>query len=222
MKTFSKAIDAAIFDMDGVLVNNHQYHLNAWKEFCRRHGYKFDEKTFTTAYFGKNNQEIISELTGKSISTHEAELLGEEKEAIYRDIYLPFIKPVDGLIELLDYLKENGVRLAVATSAPKSNFKFIEKSLRLENRFDVVVDASMVQHGKPEPEIYLKASELLKVQPEGCLVFEDSFSGIQAATAAGMRVVAMATTHTRNELGKNLTVADSFYDVLAFILRENE
>jgi beta-phosphoglucomutase family hydrolase len=219
MKIPLSAIDAAIFDMDGVLVNNHQYHLNAWKEFCMRHGYKFDDKTFTTTYFGKNNREIISSLTGKDISADEAELLGEEKESIYREIYSPYIKPVDGLVDLLDYLKEKGVKLAVATSAPKANYKFIEKSLHLEKRFDKVIDASMVQHGKPDPEIYLKASELLKVRPSDCLVFEDSFSGIQAAKAAGMQVIALATTHTRNELGKNIIVADNFNEVMALIER---
>lgn len=219
MKIPLSAIDAAIFDMDGVLVNNHQYHLNAWKEFCMRHGHKFDDKTFTTTYFGKNNREIISSLTGKDISADEAELLGEEKESIYREIYSPYIKPVDGLVDLLDYLKEKGVKLAVATSAPNANYKFIEKSLHLEKKFDKVIDASMVQHGKPDPEIYLKASELLKVHPSDCLVFEDSFSGIQAAKAAGMQVIALATTHTRNELGKNIIVADNFNEVMALIER---
>lgn len=191
---------AAIFDMDGVIVNNHHYHVTAWKEFCALKNIPFNEQEFRAKYFGKNNQDILKGLLNKEISEEDVILLGEAKETLYREIYTPHIKPVEGLIEFLTILKDSGKRLAVATSARKTNLNFVLESLQIEPYFDALVDASMVQRSKPDPEIFLKAAYLLGVEPQDCVVFEDSVSGINAAKAAGMRVVALLTTHNRGEL----------------------
>lgn len=205
---------SVIFDMDGVIVNNHKYHLRAWEEFCTKYGYEFDIKTFSERFFGKTNHEILQKLSNIDISKEESEMLGEEKEKIYRDLYIDVIKPLDGLVPFLQEIKSKGVATAVASSAPLSNINFVLDSLNIRDYFDAIVDASMVEHSKPNPAIYLKAASVLNVESSKCLVFEDSHSGIKAATDAGMHVIAVATTHSKEELTYNLRKIYDFRDLL--------
>jgi beta-phosphoglucomutase family hydrolase len=202
-------IKAAIFDMDGVIVDNHIYHVKAWAEFCRQQNIPFDELTFRTKYFGKTNHSIFRELVDPNLTNHQIDILAEEKEQIYRDIYIDFIAPVNGLVPFLTSLRAKGIKTAVATSAPKSNLDFVLDQLNIRQLFEVVVDSSMITESKPNPEIYLKASALLKIEPENCIVFEDSISGIQSAQNAGMEVIAILTTHKSEELPKTKF---QFYD----------
>jgi beta-phosphoglucomutase len=191
---------AAIFDMDGVIVDNHIYHVKSWAEFCKIKNIPFDESTFRTKYFGKNTRDTFNGLLDYQLTEEQIFILGEEKEKIYREIYKDYITPVNGLIPFLISLKKAGIKTAVATSAPASNLDFTLDALKIRHLFDVVVDASMVSKGKPDPEIYLKAAELIDISPDQCVVFEDSISGIKSGQNAGMRVVALTTTHTKEEL----------------------
>ncbi len=200
---------AAIFDMDGVIVDNHLYHQKAWYQFCQVNGIQFSAQEFREKYFGKSNHDTLKGLLNREVSNQEAFELGEAKEAIYRNIYQPFIKPVNGLVDFIKTLKSKGFKLAVATSAHKPNLHFVVNTLCIAPYFDVLVDASLITHSKPSPEIFLKAANLSGVEPAACIVFEDSISGINAAKAAGMMVVALLTTHKRNELSNaNLFIND--------------
>ena len=194
------SIKAAIFDMDGVIVDNHRYHLEAWKQYSVANGIPFNEEEFRVKHFGKNNHNILSALLNREISAREAFELGEAKEALYREIYRPHIEPTSGLIGFLNVLRRNGCKLAVGTSANRPNLDFVLDALDIRFFFDTLVDASMVSRSKPDPEIFLNAANNLKVNPETCVVFEDSVSGINAAKAAGMVVVALLTTHLQSEL----------------------
>jgi len=201
---------AFIFDMDGVIVNNHSYHLKAWEIFCNKYSFPFNEDTFSKQYFGKSNLEILSELSDKKVTGMEALALGEEKEIIYRELYSKEISAHTGLLDLLEVLKSNDKLTAVASSAPISNINFVLDKLKIREYFNTVVHASMVKFSKPNPEIYLKAASALNIEPKECLVFEDSHSGIKAALGAGMDVVVLATTHNRNELNYDLDIIDDF------------
>jgi len=204
---------AAIFDMDGVIVDNHHYHVSSWEQFCKRHNIPFEETEFRSKFFGMTNQDIFKELIGSKLTCEQIEILGEEKEQIYRDIYKDFIAPVDGLIPFLTDLRNSGIKTAVATSAPTSNLNYVLDNLNIRHQFDAIVDASMVSKGKPDPEIYLKAAERLDIKPEQCVVFEDSISGIKSGQNAGMVVVALATTHNPNELPKTPLVVKNFNEL---------
>ncbi|MGE0078046.1 MAG: HAD family hydrolase [Bacteroidales bacterium] len=204
---------AVIFDMDGVIVDNQYYHLDAWEVFCKKYNYPFDISSFRQKYFGKSNHEILNSLSSKNLTIDEALELGEEKEIIYRDIYRNDIKPIPGLISLLENLKQLGKPIAIASSAPISNIDFVVDSLNIRKYFDVIVDVSMVEFSKPNPDIYLKAAHLLNTNPLDCLVFEDSHSGIKAAQSAGMSVIALATTHKKEELNYNLTIVNDFTEL---------
>ncbi len=214
MKINFSEIKGAIFDMDGVIVDNYRYHLEAWAEFCRDHQIPFHRDSFTHQFFGKNNRDILNSLFGKILSDSDVRVLGEEKESIYRKLYSPHIKPLNGLISLLDFLKEQGIGIAVASSAPQSNIDFTIQNTGIGKYVDVMVNGDMVQRGKPHPDIFIKAAEMLNIYPGKCLVFEDSFAGIEAAKNAGMTVVAVATTHDKSEhLPNNLIICD-FTEIL--------
>lgn len=183
-----------IFDMDGVIVDNGKYHKLAWEEFCNRHKISFSEEKFRTVFFGRTNEEVLPDLFSRSLTHKEIEEFGNEKEAVYREIYRPELNAAPGFIQFLNELKENNIPVGVATSAPKENVDFILQGLEIKTRIDVIVDDSMVSKGKPHPEIYLKTASLLSSPPENCVVFEDSLSGTKAAYDAGTKVVAVTTT----------------------------
>ena len=209
----NRSFKAAIFDMDGVIVDNHHFHVKSWEVFCKKYNIPFEENEFRSKYFGKTNQDIFKEMAGNKLTREQIDNLGEEKEQIYRDIYKDFIAPVDGLIPFLNMLRSSGIKTAVATSAPTSNLDFVLDNLKVRHLFDAIVDASMVSKGKPDPEIYLKAAEKLDIKPQQCVVFEDSISGIKSGQSAGMVVVALATTHQPNELPKTPLVVKNFNEL---------
>ncbi len=185
---------AVIFDMDGTMVHNHHYHLDAWLEFCRQHGIKASAPELRSM-FGRKNEDIFRVLFGRDIAPAECRMLEDQKEALYRQLYLPHLCEVFGLTPLLERLDIAGIPAGVATSAPSANVDFILDALGIRGFFRCVVDAGMIQHGKPNPEIFLKVAEGLGVKACDCLVFEDAPAGLEAARMAGARSIAMLSSH---------------------------
>ncbi|GAB3494578.1 beta-phosphoglucomutase family hydrolase [Spirosoma knui] len=198
--TFAPSSWGALFDMDGVLIDNVDFHVNAWLQFAHHYNRPLTKDQYLEHINGHVSADAMAYVFERPIADGELIVLTEEKEAIYRELYRPHLQPAPGLLTFLEALKTQGVKLAVGTSAPMSNVQFTLDGLQLRPYFDTVVDASMVQRGKPDPEIYLKAAERLGLEPVQCVVFEDAFAGIEAGLRAGMNVVALATTHTREEL----------------------
>lgn len=188
-----------IFDMDGVIADNYKWHLAAFVEFGKRHGLNITTEEFGK-HFGSTNHVIMNSLFNKELSEEEIDALADEKETIYRELYRPFIKPVEGLPAFLEYASSHGIAIALATSAPSANVTFTLEATGLKKYFGVITDSSMVKHGKPDPEIYLLTAMKLGAKPTDCIVFEDSVPGIMAAKNAGMRVIGVATTHKSDEL----------------------
>jgi beta-phosphoglucomutase family hydrolase len=185
---------ALIFDMDGVIVKNHEWHFRAWIEFCHHHGLQLSEEEFYTKIFGCTNHDLLTKLFGNSLTDNDIERMGEEKEALYREIYGPHVVPVPGVVEFIRSARSEGISIALATSAPASNVSFTLEHTGLEGMFEVIVESSQITHSKPHPEIYLKASSLLQLSPDQCVVFEDSLPGIESAGKAGCKVIGVATT----------------------------
>jgi beta-phosphoglucomutase family hydrolase len=188
-----------IFDMDGVIVDNAVWHLEAFAEFGKKHGL-IQTKEEYIKYFGNTNQTIMNSLFNTQLSSDKLDALANEKEIIYREMYRPFIKPVEGLPAFLEYASSRNIPIALATSAPRENVNFTLEATGLKKYFNIISDSSMVTHGKPDPEIYLLTAAKLGVQPSDCVVFEDSIAGIQSALHAGMHVIGVATTHKPEEL----------------------
>lgn len=194
-------IRGVVFDMDGVLVNNTPVHVEAFGIFCDRYGVTGWKEKLAGAY-GMGNDDIMRLiLPAELIQEKGLAALAAEKEAIYREIYTPTIRPVTGLRELLDRLRTAGVPCAVGSSGPRDNIAFVLDRCGIADCFAAIVDGEQVTHCKPDPEIYLTAAEKLGLAPSECLVFEDARAGIEAAHRAGVgRIVALATTLSADEL----------------------
>jgi len=195
---------AVIFDMDGVLVDNAHFHERAFAEYFR--------VTLAPEMFGRGNEELMAELFPDESEERHREL-AYGKEAYYRQIFEPHIKPVTGLIALLKDLKKNNILIAVGSSAPMENIDFVLDKLQIRGFFDVVVVAAMVERAKPAPDIYLKSAELLNVKPGNCLVFEDALAGIKAARSAGTKVVGVATSLPKERLTDADRIINDFTEI---------
>lgn len=199
----------AVFDMDGVIVDNRKYHVLAWRALARKHGIRFDTRHFKDRLFGRVNREIFMGLYGRTMPEAEVIALAEEKEALYRSLYKGCVEPVRGLVAFLRALDRRGVPAAVATAAPRRNLDFVLDEAGLRTCFRALIDVGQVRRGKPAPDLYLKAAEAIGVRAARCVAFEDSYPGLESALAAGMKVVGLTTTHTRRELSRaHLVVRD--------------
>ncbi len=178
-----------IFDMDGTLVNNAEYHKQAWIKFLEKHGIGISVEEYHKKLFGRTSKEILSIVFDRELSEEEKTRYTEEKEETYRDIYADKIKAQPGLMKLLDRLKAEGVQMGVATSATESNLKFTLEKLGIAEYFITTTNSSEIKHSKPHPEIFLKTSENLGMDASRCLVFEDSPPGVEAASKAGMKII---------------------------------
>ncbi len=198
-----------IFDMDGVIVNNHAFHFKSWQAFAEKYGFVLNEADYKKNINGTVMKSAINYLFGEALDYKKAKMLADEKESVYRKLYAPYLKPLDGLIPFLEAAKEKDVKIAVGTSAPPENVTFTLDGLNIRKYFDEIVDATMVHLGKPNPEVYLKCAEKIEKNPNNCIVFEDAISGVQAGLAAGCKVVGVATTHSAGELAEtHLTIKD--------------
>jgi len=194
-----KKIEGVILDMDGVMVDSYAYHFEAWKKFVKNHGINLTDKEILDS-FGRRNAEVLGDFFKRQLTEEEINRYSQEKEALYRELHKKDIKALPGLVEMLEDLKQAGIRIAIGSSAPKENIEFVIKSLNINLLIDAYVHAGMIKIGKPHPGVFLKAADLIKVTPEKCLVFEDSFPGIEAGLRAGMKVIAVATTHRPEEI----------------------
>lgn len=186
--------------MDGVIMDNMREHAEVFRLFAERYGVTIPDNDFV-AYAGKGNDEIIPMLLPETlIEEMGIQTLSDEKEALYREYYAPRMKPMKGLVRFLADLRCAGLRCAVGSSSPKENVAFALDKLGLEEMFAAAVNGDMVTHRKPDPEIFLTAAEKLGIAPSECLVVEDALMGIKAARAAGMKVVALTTTTSREQL----------------------
>ena len=212
---------AVLFDMDGVVVDNLPYHVDAWLLFCERKGIPLTREIFYRELNGMNSKDTFEWFYKREMSRAEVEVLEDEKELIYRDFYRDHINPAPGLLEFLKTLRAHGIKTALATSAGPGNIDFILDGLGIRDQFDAVIGGAEVRKGKPDPEIYLKAADLVGVEPGLCWVIEDSLQGIAAGQSAGMRVVGISTSHTPAELAHTDVVRPDFANLFDTLLNCN-
>lgn len=204
---------AVLFDMDGVVIDNLPYHVDAWLLYCERHGIPLTREIFYKDLNGLNSKDTFEWLLKREFTREEINAFEEEKEEIYRGFYRPFLSPAPGLMDFLALLKVNGIKTALGTSAGPGNIDFILDGLGIRAHFDAVIGGAEVTKGKPDPEIYLRAAGLIQVSPEDCWVIEDSLQGIEAGLSAGMKVVGMTTSHSSEELSHTHITSPNFVDL---------
>lgn len=202
---------AFIFDMDGTLVDNMRYHTAAWRILIDENGFEFNERKFMVETAGQTNREIIPSVFG-AMSNERLSQLALRKEELYRELYLPHRKPVDGLVEFLSSSRELGIKMAVSTAASPANMEFILDGLDLRKYFGALTTAADVRRGKPDPEIFLLSAARLGIDPKNSMVFEDAIFGFAAAKRAGMKVIGITTVNSAEEILAADNVAETHAD----------
>jgi HAD superfamily hydrolase (TIGR01509 family) len=180
--------------MDGVIVDSNPLHRAAWEEYNRRHGLETTEAMQQRMY-GKRNDDIVRDFFGMNLTDEEVFAHGAAKEALYREMLRPGLEAalVPGIRGFLE--RHMAIPKAVATNAEPANLNFVLDGAGLRSFFLAAIDGQQVENPKPNPEVFLRAAGALSVPADRCVVFEDSYTGVQAGLAAGMRVVGLATTH---------------------------
>jgi beta-phosphoglucomutase len=209
---------AAIWDVDGTLVDTAELHFAAWERMAAEMGRSFTRDDFA-ATFGRRNPEIIRFLFQTEFTDAEVLDIGERKEGYYRSAAEAGVHLLPGVRELLDGLQASGVRQAVGSSAPRGNLDLILRITGSREFFEAIVGMEDTRRGKPDPEVFLVAAKKLGVPPDRCVVFEDAVAGVEAAKAAGMKCVAVTFVghHSEEKLraaGAN-RVVHSFAEVTA-------
>jgi beta-phosphoglucomutase family hydrolase len=211
------AVRAVLFDLDGTLVDNMQYHVAAWIEIARDLGRELTPQRVQREFSGRLNGEILRDLMQLDLSDAQVALWAERKEARYRELYAPQLALLDGADALLERLRARGIACGIASAAPGPNRAFVLDALGLPARVDTIVGAEEVARGKPAPDLFLEAARRLAVAPEHALVFEDALLGVQAGRAAGMRVCGITTS----EAAEALLTAGAFAAAQSFRLLPN-
>lgn len=206
---------AVVFDMDGTMVDNMDFHIDAWLQFLEKKGKPMSKAAFVALLHG-TMKEIIHRIFDERFEDAEIDAMRREKEGLYRSLYKEHIRPVAGLQDFLEEQRANGVLIGLATAGDRDNINFTLDGLGMRHYFQALIGAEEVQHGKPHPEAFLLAAETLGVDPAHCMAFEDSMSGIEAARNAGMEVIAVTTFHTPAEfhaVGVTRTIAN-YHEIL--------
>jgi beta-phosphoglucomutase len=201
---------ALVFDMDGVIVDSNPLHRQSWALFNSRYGVETTEAMHRQMY-GKRNDEIVRDFFGGGLPPQEVAARGKAKEEVYRKMMAARVEEflVPGIRQFLEGHRDTPMGLA--SNAEPENVALVLDRAGLRPYFRAVVDGHQVRNPKPYPDVYLRAAELLQVEPANCIVFEDSFSGVAAAVAAGMRVIGLSTTFD-NLPGTHLTI-DNFLSI---------
>jgi beta-phosphoglucomutase family hydrolase len=183
---------AALWDMDGTLVDSAKYHWQAWRDTMADEGFPITHEQFLVT-FGQRNDSILRQWLGEKTAPELIRRIGDAKEALYRQhVRKQGIKPLPGVAHRLQQLHQQGWLQAIASAAPRANIETILEVLSASDLFQAIVSAEDVHKGKPDPEVFLVAARKLGLPPEHCIVVEDARHGVQAARAAGMRSIGVS------------------------------
>jgi len=190
----------AIFDWDGVIIDSSAHHEESWERLAREIAKPLPAGHFKRG-FGMKNEFIIPQLLAWSSDLDEIRRLSLRKESLYREVVKERgLAPLPGVTTWLRKLADANIPCVVGSSTHRENIELALEAIHLREFFTAIVSAEDVSHGKPDPEVFLKAAQKIDRPPERCVVFEDAHVGIQAARNAGMRVIAVATTNPLSDL----------------------
>jgi beta-phosphoglucomutase family hydrolase len=192
----------ALFDWDGVIIDSSRLHEQSWERLAREVGRTLPAGHFK-AGFGRKNEFIIPNILHWEEDPEKVRRLSLRKEELYRQIVREEgLEPLPGVRTWLERLAAAGIPCVIGSSTHRENIEVSLDVPRLRGFFRDIVSAEDVSHGKPDPEVFLKAASKIGMAPGICVVFEDAHVGIAAAHRAGMRVIAVATTNPLEALGE--------------------
>jgi HAD superfamily hydrolase (TIGR01509 family) len=203
---------ALLFDIDGTLADTDPLHLKAFNQVLGPHGHVFDHARFSRELQGFANVAI-----GERFLPHEAPerraLILEEKEEVFRTLVAGQIAPLPGLLALLDRADGAGIPMVAVTNAPRLNAELLLSGLGITHRFKALVIGAELPHGKPHPLPYQEGLRFVGARPENSIAFEDSRTGVQSATAAGIPTIGIRTSLSHADLvGAGAVASASAFD----------
>lgn len=202
-------LSGVIFDFDGVIVDSHPVHLQAWKLFLRSHGKDVSDVEISFLQEGAKREEILQHFLG-DLTPEQVRLYGDEKDKLFQ-ARASEVKLIHGFLKFLDQIDAGGLPSAVATSGSRGRVEQALEAFNLRDRFRAVVTGDDVARGKPDPALFLLAAQAIYVDPDRILVCEDAIAGVMAAKTAGMKCLAIAAQGREsllNEAGADLVVED--------------
>lgn len=203
-------IKAVIFDMDGVISDTLPIHNEAESKTLLKYGIKMSPRQIVEEFNGVPDKRMFEIIFSRFNKKLDYEQVAKEKWKLFQELARNNIKPIAGSLEFINALLDNGFVLAIASSAPSEIVNLVINTLGLKEKIKSIVYTNEIEQGKPAPDIFLLGAKRLRVEPQCCAVIEDALSGIQAAKAAGMKCIAITTTHSRDELKGADKIIDSF------------
>src|SRR5688572_7682412 len=191
---------AFLFDLNGTMIDDMEFHLEVWFDVITNDlGSTLSKSEVRSNMYGKN-EEVLLRIFGESrCKEFDFDAITQTKEERYQKLYKPHLALLPGLMQILETAKAKKIKMAIGSAAPPFNINFVLDNLKLRDYFQAVVSASDVIKSKPDPEVFLKAASILKIDPSACIVFEDSPKGVEAAYNAGMKCIAVTTMHSPEE-----------------------
>ncbi len=212
-----------IFDLDGVIVDTAKYHYLAWKELAAELDIPFtiEDNERLKGVSRLQSFEIILEIGGRTMSDEEKEYYCTKKNNLYKT-FLETLKKEEVLPGVRNFLEAaRAAEIPTALGSASKNAAFILEKLDLMDLLDVIIDGTLVSAAKPDPEVFLKGAEALSLNPADCIVFEDSFSGVEAAHRGGMKAIGVGSKENLPEADQWITGFDGLVpeDILKILGR---
>ena len=189
---------AFLFDLNGTMIDDMQYHINAWHRILNELGANISLEKMKEECYGKN-EELLERMFPGRFSAADKKRMCFEKEKQYQAQYKPYLALLQGLDVFFKTAYDAGIKMAIGSAAIMFNIDFVLDNLNIRSYFDAIVSADDVQVSKPDPETYLTCASMLKYDPADCIVFEDSTKGVESAQRAGMKAVVITTLHEPHE-----------------------
>ncbi len=193
-------LKAILWDLDGVLADTLELHYQTWSAAFTEHKLPFSRQLYRQA-FGMNNKDLVATVLGRPAEPEFVALVTDQKESAFQQAAPGLVRSFPGVREWLEAALQQGLRQAVASSAPPLNIEILVDALEIRPYFKALVSGFHIP-GKPNPDVFLEAARRLEVTPQECLVIEDSLPGLEAARRAGMRRLAVANTNPPEVLAK--------------------
>ncbi len=211
--TNMKKEGAYIFDLNGTMINDMEFHIDAWFGILNDElSAGLTREAVKQHMYGKNSELLIRVFGPDRFTQAEMEEISLEKERHYQQAFFPHLQLITGLPRFLQQAADRNMPMAIASAAISFNIDFVIDNLQIRHYFQAIVSADDVTRSKPDPETFLKAARLLNVQPDHCIVFEDAPRGVEAANNAGMQCVVLTTMHGKDAFSQYPNVLDYIAD----------
>ncbi len=213
-----------VFDLDGVIIDSHDQHEASWFKLAEELGKPLTKAQFKESFGMRNETCIPHVFQWTAEDDHDGiRAIGDRKEELYRELLATSgIAPLRGVVALLENLAENGIPISLGSSTSRKNIEVCFRSTGVDRFFgDKFTGAEDVSRGKPHPDVFLKAASKIERSPEQCIVIEDAHVGVEAGIAAGMKVIAVTTTHPAESFAKSgaALIVNSLEEVSAETIR---